>query len=155
MEGIREYVLSLTAAALLCALLLAIPQEGTAKELTKLLCAVALTLCALGPLTRADWSQITGGLGDFESLGQAYASQGEIEARQAMEDIIKQRIAAYILDKAQELGLELEAQVELGDALLPAAVRLRGQVSPYPRQLLEETLSRELGIAKEKLIWIG
>lgn len=155
MEGIREYVLSLTAAALLCGLLLAIPQEGTAKELTKLLCAVALTLCALGPLVRMDWSGIRGGLENFESLGQAYAAQGENEARQAMEDIIKQRTAAYILDKAQELGLNLEAEVELGEDGLPSAVRLQGQAPPYSRELLEQTLTRELGIAKEKLIWIG
>ena len=81
--------------------------------------------------------------------------QGLEMARSERMEIIYQQTSAYILDKANAMGLEVEVEITLQetDAPIPIAVTLKGRASPYSRRSMEELLYRELGIPKEKIIW--
>lgn len=86
--------------------------------------------------------------------GQA-AERAEEEAKQQMTAIISEEAVSYILDKAGDLGLELEVQVELDENLLPWSVRLQGAVSPYAKSRLSGQIETELGISQERQVWFS
>ncbi len=155
MENLRQYILSVTAAAMLCGAALSLSPEGTARELLRLLGGIALTVCLLRPLAG---NALPLELPELDSWqGEQIAAEGEKEAQKALADIIKAKTEAYILDKAAALETDLVVEVTLdqGSPPLPQAAVIRGGVSPYARGRLESILSSELGITKEHQQWTG
>ena len=71
--------------------------------------------------------------------------------------IIIEQLQAYILDKAADLGAELEVEILMPDdgSGQPQGVVLRGAVSPYAKTRLQQIIAEDLDIAKEKQQWIG
>lgn len=157
MESIRTYLLSVTAAAVLCGIVISLlGKKGTIAALGKFLAGLFLSLTVIAPvvnLSTGDWSSYWQA---FSLDGQEAAETGIMLARSAQSDIIKQDLEAYILDKAASMGADLSVAVTLqeGDVLTPKSVRLTGQVSPYIRQQLSAMITEELGIAKEAQEWI-
>ena len=74
-----------------------------------------------------------------------------VERENALRSGIAEEWEAYIEDKAGSLGAEVRAEAELnaGDSV-PERVTLRGAYS----EELSRFLASELGIAKEKQVWI-
>ena len=143
MDAIRRYVITLTAAAMLCALVKAITAGRKGQEkILSLVCGIFLLATALGPL----------GLLRLPDLSDPTA-QVQAETKRQMAAIISEEAASYILDKADALGLQLEVQVELDAELLPCGVRLQGAASPYARSQLSGQIETELGIPKERQVW--
>ena len=155
MTEVKQYVLSLAASAMLCGALLSISPEGTVRQLLRLLSGLLLTICVLRPVVGVELPL------EFPapelSEAEAVTAQGEKAAYEAIAGIIKRESEAYILDKAAELGAQVEVEIRLekGELPVPCAAVIRGQVSPYARGRLEEYLSSELGITKEYQQWIG
>ena len=152
MDAIRRYVITLTAAAMLCALVKAITAGRKGQEkILSLVCGIFLLATALGPLLRLpDLSDPTA---QVQAEADRMASQAEDETKRQMAAIISEEAASYILDKADALGLQLEVQVELDAELLPCGVRLQGAASPYARSQLSGQIETELGIPKERQVW--
>ena len=140
MEGLRQYVISVTTAAIVCGMLTAMLKKGAMQSLVKLL------LKALPQDLGPDYQEASGA-----------AQEGERYARNSIAEIIKEQTEAYILDKAAELGLSLEAEVFLsGDEIpVPVSVRITGQASEIERRRMEMILEKDLGIAKENQTWTG
>ena len=155
MEGLRQYVISVAAAALICGIVSGMVQNGAAKELVRLLCGLFLAVTALHPLVKLDLSNLGEFVLPYTQEAESVAAMGENMARESMADIIKAESEAYILDKAAELNAEITAQITVGDDQAPAAAKLSGEVSPYARQRLEKILESDLGIAKENQLWTG
>ena len=82
-------------------------------------------------------------------------SAGEDLASDAVRSYIKSHAESYILDKAEEYGASLSADVILGEDDLPVSVCLAGRISPYGKLRLQELLETQLGIGREDQIWIG
>lgn len=82
---------------------------------------------------------------------------GESTAATALAESISQGTEAYILEKAKGMNVELAVEVELSDDEIPVpvAVSLTGQVAPYVKTVLSDTISQDLNIPKEKQIWIS
>ena len=155
MEGLRQYVISVAAAALICGIVSGMVQNGAAKELVRLLCGLFLAVTALHPLVKLDLSNLGEFALPYTQEAESVAAMGENMARESMADIIKAESEAYILDKAAELNAEITAQITVGDYQAPTAAKLSGEVSPYARQRLEKILESDLGIAKENQLWTG
>ncbi len=153
MGALEQYVISIAAASLVCALVLALPRKGTPGELVKLLCGAFLILTLLGPL--ADWEPRLPELPQWAGEGQDIAQEASIAAREALEGVIKNQLEAYICDKAKGLGLEVQAEVSLSreEDPVPRGAVIRGEIPPYERLLLEAILEEELGIPKEAQSW--
>ena len=69
--------------------------------------------------------------------------------------IIKEKTEAYILEKAESLGLDISVEINFGeaDSMVPTEVRISGPVSPYAKDQLSKTISTDLGIPEERQIW--
>lgn len=158
MAVLRQYILSVSAAAILCGLVTVMIPQGSMKGICKLVCGVFLTLLVVEPVTRFDPGKILSSFtGQITSEGETAAAFGEELALDSMVAYIKRESEAYILDKAKELGITVEVQVLVGHEELPvpAAAVIRGSVSRHMRQELEQLIEENLGIAKENLQWIG
>ena len=85
---------------------------------------------------------------------QIQLRQEELEqsALTEWEAIIERETAAYILDKADTLGLEISAEVraETGADGLPV---LSAELAGEPSEVLAEYLAEELGIPRERQVW--
>lgn len=158
MEAVGRYIISVSAAAILCGILKSIfPSKSANAALLHLASGIFLSLVAIQPLSQIDLEALPVITDDYLSEAQAVSAQGQFLARDSMGDIIKSRAEAYILDKAREYHAELTVEVTLsaGDPPVPASVRLTGTVSPYAKRRLETILLEDLGIPKENQIWIG
>ena len=155
MEPIREYLLSLTVAAMCCAVVRRLLQKkGMPAAMGKLLTGLFMTFTVLSPLT--DFS-----IGPFEDISEEFKYQagqavreGEAYANSGLRKGIKERTEAYILDKARSLEADIQVEVILSNESypVPKQVQIKGDVSPYARTQLKRLLET-LGIMEENQIW--
>lgn len=157
MEGIREYLISVTAAALLCGILRSLTGEkGSTAGLMRLLCGIFLALTVIRPvkeLTLKNFSLLPANL---INDAQDVSNEGVDYARQAKARLIKERCEAYILDKARELGAEIRVDIAVSrdNDPVPVSCVITGDLSPYARNQLRTALEKDLGIPEEDQQWI-
>ena len=158
MDAIRTYFLSVTAAAIICAILKGLlNQGGTPAQLVKLLSGIFLSIIALRPLAQFDMGSLTDLSLDYSMDAEAAVAEGENIAADALAELIKSNTEAYILDKAGSMGVSITVDVTVSDEKIPSpkTVSICGNVSPYARTQLSALLVEQLGIAKEDVIWTG
>ena len=143
-----DYLLRLICAAILCALVEALSGTGGIRRLTA---GIFLPLVAFSVPVRIELPEF-----DPASLkrdAEIAASEGMEQAQTARADIITEALGAYVWSKAQALGLEVTAQIELDGELRPVRLELTGDASPRERELLLGTLIRDLGLTEEAVTW--
>ena len=156
MEGVRSYLLSLCAVAIVCCCVRRLlGTKGTPAGIGKMLCGVLLTITLLRPLHHLPdlwWKEYPS---DLHASAQEIVQKAAEGSKRERDEIIKKQIRAYILEKAAQLGSVLTVEVSLSDDELPVptAVRLRGLYTPLAQARLQQLLARDLGIPKEKQIW--
>ena len=157
MAFLRQYVLSVVAAALLCSIVSGLTRGSKAKELLRLLCGIFLAVTALQPLLGFDIDEWLKESFPYREEAKQSVALGEDLARSAKADIIKEKTEAYILDKAAALNTNLTVEVSVCQEGEPVPERMviRGQISPYAKGRLETILLEDLGIAKENQVWTG
>jgi len=157
MESLRQYVLQLIAAALLCGIVTGLVNKGHLKEIVKIICGIFLSITALQPMVGMDMSFLTDYIDQFSDVTAEAVASGEEFARDSTGEIIKAECEAYILDKAAELNTQITVTVKLSkdNPPIPVSVQISGAVTPYIRLRLEEIIQQDLGITKENQIWTG
>lgn len=156
-EGIREYVIHLTASALVCAVVIRLTRRnGAVGAVVKLLCGVFLAYSIVKPVHQLKLP----GLDDLTAALRQDAQQavhwGEDLSLDAWTESISQGTEAYILEKAKAVNVDLVVEVELSEdeIPIPAAVSLTGKVAPYAKSVLSDMIAQDLNIPKEKQTWI-
>lgn len=158
MDGFRDYVIQLSATALICAVVLRFARgSGAVKMMIKLLCGIILSYSIIHPITDLSFSGIRQFASEFQADAQNAVQWGEEVYSEAWTQSITQGVEAYILEKARDLKLDLCVEVELSDDEIPVpvAVLLTGDVAPYAKSVLGDTISRDLNIPKENQTWIS
>jgi len=155
-EDIRQYLLTVIAAAILCAVVNTIMEnKGTLTAIIKMLTGLFLAVTVLSPLISVQLSDFSAYMQGLDNTADEAVSRGEEMAQDAAAAIIIEKTEAYILDKAASLELDIEVEVRLGSAnpLIPDTVYLRGSVSPYAKKRLCQFITDDLGIPEENQIW--
>ena len=153
MEAVKDYLLSITAAAVICGCVNSIVSRNSwISGLAKLLCGLFLVVTAIQPVIDIKVSDVYQFTEQLALDADQAVSDGEQIAVDEMKRIIKEKTETYILDKAKTLGTELNVEIVL-DGVLPVGVILTGDVSPYAKGCLCETISQELGIPLKEQIW--
>ncbi len=158
MEALGSYILSVTAAAILLGILQTIAgKKGGSAALLRLVGGLFLTFTVIAPVAEVDLDGLFDAPFAFSQQGSAIAASGQEISRSEMERIITGRCQAYILDKAESLHTQLEVEVTLSQEQIPVptTVQLKGSVSPYAKSSLQQWLEEELGIPRERQVWIG
>lgn len=153
---IDSYILSIAAAAIICAIAVKLTEgQGPQGAIIKLIAGLLLTFTVIRPLANLEfskWSDITLEITD---RAQTAVGEGEDMTKQALASGIISRTEAYILDKAEALGLSLEVEVTVSedDIPVPIAVRLTGNASPFAKSRLASMIQQDLGISREDQTW--
>lgn len=156
MENLKQYILAVVAASVLCGLILTLTgKKSTTGPVIKLLCGIFLSLTLIVPLSGPDLLDFTSYENFWSNEAEHYASFGQESASVEVGSIITEQCQAYILDKAASLGADIQVQIKLSqdEPPTPWEIHVTGSISPYAKGILKKTIIDELGIPEERQIW--
>ena len=153
MEFFRQWLLGVVACAIFVSMVIQLCPEGSGRKLARFTGALLLLCAMLRPLTEWDLPESAWDAGSY----RAAVAQLELELRGAEENALADGIAAglasYIEDKADSMDANVRATVTVeprDGACIPTGVTLRGAYNGEIAAFVE----RELGITKERQVWI-
>lgn len=153
LELIRQWLLGITAAAMLVALAEALCPDGNIRGILRLTGGLVLLAAVLNPLLKLDTEALGRALTQYRLDLSAYSTELEEENETLMKDIIEEQSAAYIQDKAAGLGIACRADVEAegeGDWPVPTAVTITGSLTAEQREALERAIEADFAIPAER-----
>ena len=154
MAGLRGWLLALVAASLICALADALMPKGAVKRVGRLVCGLVLASASLSPLAGLDVESGQSWLERHLASVEFQRAELEEEVNSQMKVIIEQEYAAYIVDKAAQLGAACSARTECrrdGGLYLPQRVEVTGAVPPPLQSELVQIIVRDLGVPEEQI----
>lgn len=158
MESFGAYILSVAAGAMICTAATALLKNcGNSSTVLKLVCGVIMAVIVIRPLDGILLPDLQGYILDLEGSTAAAVQAGTEQRYLLLNDRITEQTQAYILDKAESLGMTLEVSVELDQGTVPVPVRITliGKASPSAKAALQEFIAENLGIGKEDQVWIS
>ena len=157
MGAVRSWLLAVIAASLLCAVAGALMPPGPVKRVGRLVCGLVLIGAMLSPLRLLD---LEGGQRWLEGyLASVQSREAELEetVNSQIKVIIEQKYAAYIVDKAAQLGLACRARVKCAlseDGLyLPVRTEVDGSMTADVQGKLIRVIESELGVPAQAQIY--
>lgn len=143
---------------IICGIALVITPDGRVKKALTIICGAAMCVALISPLADIDMSSYSEALAGFKLEAESFAEEGESYSKNLNRTIIEDECEAYILDKAKNLGVQLdEAEVlavwsEEG-YWYPSEVSIKGSFSQTQRERLGSFIEAELGISTDKQQW--
>lgn len=154
MSGWKQYLYSVIVSALACGIVTRMVQDPKRKELIRLVCGMVLMITILRPLSGIRPDILFQMAPEARNAASFYVTEGARAASEARAECIKASCEAYILDKAKQLGVAVEADISLDEALIPVFAEMIVQTDDPALQQLESILTTDLGIPKEHQKWI-
>lgn len=153
MSGASQWILLVTAAVILSAILTRLAGRGPMGTLVRYLAGIFVALSVISPLRDVDIPDFETWFGDYRYEGEQAAKAGEQLAYEKTCELIKTRVEAYILDKAASCGISAAVDVQLDGAGFPVSATVYGPCSPEDREKLSQIMEAELGIGREVQYW--
>ena len=152
---VREWLLGVTCTALVLAIAGALlPKEGGVRKVCRLAGGLALMLAVTGPLLRLDEGLLAQAAEEYRARLEGY--QAELEAKNNLiyQTIIEEETAAYISDKAEEMGIVCQAEVTFSydenGVPCPWEVTARGVWTEERREAVGRLLEDSLGVPPQR-----
>ena len=154
MAGWKQYIFSIMVGVISCGIVSQIVADIKSKAIIHLICGTVLAILILQPLSEISLEDLPVSLPVDTDSAKYWSGQGEEAAQEARAEYIKASCETYILDRARQLGGEIQVQVFLDENLIPAFTEIEGTLSPSTQTQLQNILTEELGIPKENQTWI-
>ena len=152
MEGLRNWIFSLAAAAICLSVLQPMIPKGTIRGIFRISSGLVLLVVALRPLLGFDSERLTLHYSDYQAEMDRQIEVYRADYEEELTDIIQRQTGAYISEKAAEMGVACSAQVTAevcGEIPIPTKV-----VLDIPRHReLEAWIHTELAIGPEAQHW--
>ena len=150
MNVLKDWLLGITAVALVLSLAQAVTPEGTVKKIGTLIGGMVLLLALTRPLLNLDGKTLTDFAKNYALPNEAELNQGEDK----MKVLIAEKTSAYIVDKGAPLGITCTADVSVQEDEngwpIPWEAELSGDWTPEGRAALGKALEEELGIPPDR-----
>lgn len=153
MEGVRSWLTLLITASVLCAVADSLMPPGSVKQAGRLVCGLVLLCAVLSPVSGLDLEAGRRWLEDYRSGLEFQENELKEQVDEGMKTIIEREYAAYVMDKAAELGLTCRAKVRCRtqDGLhLPEEAEITGVFTGEERATLARIIQQDLGIPMER-----
>ena len=151
-EGIRSWLLGVTAAAVCLTAFYAVLPKGAVRSIARVSGGLVLLIVMLQPLLGWGHVSLRQEYGDYQQELDRQIAAYRANYQAELEQRIQEETAAYISDKATQLGLDCRVEVvtqQEGEIPVPAEVRL----DIPPNAALSQWLTAELGIGEEQQHW--
>ena len=147
----KDWLLGVTAAAMLLAMAEGLTPKGTVRQIGKLTGGLVLMVAVLQPILKIDYGAMSGALSRFRDDLGIYEAEPAEENFQLMKSIIEARSAAYIQDKAADLGIQCQAEIictagSTEEYPYPAAVIVEGRLTQEQINRLRTLIEGDLAI---------
>lgn len=150
MSLVKSWLLGMTCAAMVMALAESLIPEGRMRKICRLAGGLVMVLAAVSPVLQLDLTALENWPAELSSAGGQYTAALERGNDFLYETIIAEKTAAYISDKAAELGASCTAEVTVVQTAegmpLPASAVLRGTWTAEQQSELAALLTRDLGL---------
>ena len=150
--AVRSWLTSIVSVTLILTVVQTLVPEGTLKKITGFTGGLLLLAALLQPVLKTDLGRLRLDFSDYENAIGDRTAELESAGKEELAALIAGRTAAYISDKAEELGVPCGVTVAVGveDGVpLPKAVEM---TIPYHAGL-SQWLERELKIGEENQVW--
>ena len=152
MEWLREWIMGITAVSILLAAAKSLIPKGSVKQVGELACGLLLLLAIIAPLVKLDAGELSLALTELRLLGDDDAQLLEIENTRLIKEIIAEKTAAYISDKATELGMdctvEVSYQFHSGGLAYPVAVHVKGNWNDEQQEGISRFIESNFAVSK-------
>jgi len=153
-DNVRSWLLGIVLTSLAGGLARQLAPQGKEQAMVRLVSGLLLALAILRPLAGDGWDGLEIAAGSFTLQSQEQAEVYRKNQQDALSAIIAEKTEAYILDKANQLGLDCTVQISVAAGEsgipLPVSATIRGAYSPALAECMEE----EVGIPAQKQIWL-
>ena len=150
MELVRQWLLGVTCTALVLAVADSLAPEGSVKRVCRLAGGLALLIAAVGPVLHVDGAMISKAVSEYQATVQTYEKELEEKNVLLYQTIIAETTAAYIVDKAEELGISCQAEVTFvydeDGVPCPWEVTAQGVWTEEQRSQLSQLVEADLGV---------
>lgn len=156
MTTISSYILRVIAACLICGIVNSISMNGFLQKRVKVLCSIFLSIVILTPLLHLNFPDMDTITDDFRENALQAAEEGDRLRKESEREIIIRESEAYILNKANALGIQVSIEITLSadDPPLLDTITFTGDISTAEQIMLSLAAERDLGIPKERQKWI-
>ena len=155
MESLQRYIVSVCGAAIVVSVIqVLLPKDNGLFRIVKIVCGLFLTVTMLSPMLRDRVLDMSILKGNWSDSADQFIDSGTKMAMDQKNAIIKQRTQAYILEKAESMGLSISTEVTLDpESNQPGCVVLTGNLTPYEKSVLSQYIQQNLAIPKERQQW--
>lgn len=159
MDWVKNWIISVTCVSILLAAVQCLMPPGGVKRVGQLTGGLLMLLAAASPLLELDLAELSLSLTELRMEQSGSSALLELENTRLVKEIIAEQTAAYIADKAMELGADCAVEVtyeysEDGMAY-PVAVTVTGPLTSEQRAELERWLEAELAVPREDQSYVG
>ena len=152
-DAVREWIRSIVMVTMLLSVGQAMVPEGQIRKIFSFSGGLVLVIVLLHPVLGLEGSVLIEPLEVYER--QIFKQKEELEqmVRAEQETIIEENLTAYISDKAEALeeGGSVRIRAETAE---DGTVILSAELVGEPSESLAEYLEQELGIPRERQVWI-
>ena len=152
--AVRQWLLGVACTALFLAAADSLAPDGSVKKVCRLAGGLALLLAVVSPLLRLDSGMLADALEGYRAQLQSYEETLTEQNKLFYQTIIEENTAAYIVDKAEEMGISCQAEVTYsydGNGVpCPWEVTARGNWTDEAREALERLLEDDLGVPPQR-----
>lgn len=152
MEQIGRYLLQIVAAAILCGIIGNLCNSSAFDSLIRLILGAVMLLAVTKPIRNHQFFDIDFDFDAITAHGEQIIAQGENSAKNAMSQIISEKVNTYVENKASCWGADVQVQTAIKNGI-PDTITISGEVSPYVRTQLASWIEAEIGIKGEALDW--
>lgn len=157
MSALKEWIMGITCVSVLLAAAQCLMPEGTVRKIGNLAGGLLLLLGLAAPITKLDMEGLSLALTKYRVMETDSAALLELENTRLLKKVIEEQTAAYILDKAAEIGVECTAEVsyeysDTGEAY-PVAVTIWGDLTDEEERKLSRIIESDLAILRENQIY--
>ena len=153
MDMLREWLTSVVAVSVLLAVAQTLVPEGTIRKIAGFTGGLILLTVLLQPLLGTEPERVVLRPEEYQNEMKALQQELERAGEEELAELIETQTAAYIMNKADSLGIRVQVRVQTetgADGIpVPVAAELWGSRS----EELSAYVERELGISVERQVW--
>ena len=154
LTGIVSYFTSIVAIAIIGVVVTSVITDPQISRLVRTVTGVLVLLVLLHPLLHGDLEELATTVQEALSRDVITEDYEALYQRKLREQIAT-TTETYILEKAASIGAQIQVEVELDQNSYPTPnkVEITGKLTPQQKELLEEYLTLQLGIAPQNQRW--